>query len=297
MNLTHLESEPFRSRTWKLGHGRELKIGSNAILMGILNATPDSFSDGGQFLNIDMALRQAEKMITEGAHIIDVGGESTKPNSVPVTANLEQQRVIPVIEALSENFDTLISIDTYRAETADLGIQAGAHIVNDVWGLQREIEIAQVIARHQAGACIMHTGRERDKADDVIGDQELWFQKSIKIAHHASIEDSAIILDPGFGFAKDVHENLELMSRFSELHQLGYPILAGTSRKRFIGALVDRDPRDVDVNSRDIGTAATSAILRMQGASIFRIHDVGCNRDALAIADGLIKAALETKAN
>lgn len=297
MNLTYLDTEPFRSKTWKLAHDRQLMLGPEAILMGILNVTPDSFSDGGHFSDIDTALVQAEKMIEEGAHIIDVGGESTKPNGTPITAKIEQQRVIPVIEALAKRFDTLISIDTYRAETAELGLKAGAHIVNDVWGLQHDEDIADVVARHRAGVCIMHTGRDRDKASDVIDDQELWFQKSLDISHRAGILDDAIVLDPGFGFAKDVDENLKLMLRFSELNRLGYPLLAGTSRKRFVGALVDRDPENIDTQSRDIGTSATSAMLRLQGASIFRVHDVAYNRDGLAIADGLIKIAAEMRAN
>lgn len=297
MNLISLNLDLFHPRTWKLGHNRELILGPKFVLMGVLNVTPDSFSDGGHFSNVDTALMQAEKMIEEGAHIIDVGGESTRPNGEPVTAKIEQQRVLPVIEALAKRFDTLISIDTYRAETAELGVKSGAHIVNDVWGLQREKDIADVVARHRAGVCIMHTGRDREKAVDVIDDQELWFQKSLDIAHRASIVDDAIVLDPGFGFAKDVDENLKLMLRFSELSQLGYPLLAGTSRKRFIGALVDRDPKNIDTQSRDIGTSVTSAMLRLQGASIFRVHDVGYNRDALAIADGLIKTAAEMRAN
>ena len=297
LSFNCLESDLFRSRTWKVGHGRQLELGPKAILMGILNVTPDSFSDGGHFSNIDAALSQAEKMIGEGAHIIDVGGESTKPNGTAVTADIEQQRVIPVIEALAKNFDTLISIDTYRAETAELGVKAGAHIVNDVWGLRREEDIADVVARHNAGVCIMHTGRDRDKDIDVINDQKLWFRKSLEIATRASIADNAIILDPGFGFAKNVDENLELMLRFSELNQFEYPILAGASRKRFIGALVDRDPENIDIRSRDIGTSATSVLLRMQGASIFRVHDVGLNRDALAIADGLIKRSADKRSS
>lgn len=265
--------------------------------MGVLNVTPDSFSDGGHFSNIDTAMIQAEKMIEDGAHIIDVGGESTRPNGEPITADIEQQRVLPVIEALSKHFNALISIDTYRAETAELAVQAGAHIVNDVWGLQREEGIANVAADHHAGVCIMHTGRDRDKVGDVIDDQEFWFQKSLEIAKRASISKDTIVLDPGFGFAKNVDENLKLMLRFSELNRLGYPILAGTSRKRFIGALVDRDPENIDTQSRDIGTSATSVLLRLQGASIFRVHDVANNRDALAIMDGVINAGVETKAN
>lgn len=295
LNSPHLDPDLYRAKTWTLGHSRELELGPSAVLMGILNVTPDSFSDGGHFSDIDAALKQAESMIEEGAHIIDVGGESTKPNSTAVSADIEQRRVLPVIEALSNRFDTLISIDTYRAETAELGLRAGAHIVNDVWGLQREKEIAKVVARHRAGVCIMHTGRDRDKADDVIDDQRSWFKTSLDIARNACISSQAIVVDPGFGFAKDVNENLNLMLRFSELNALGYPLLAGTSRKRFIGAMVDRGSGEINMRSRDIGTSTTSALLRLQGAAIFRVHDVGINRNALDIVDGLINLAIETE--
>lgn len=253
--------------------------------MGILNVTPNSFSDGGQFDTFDKAVAQAHMMVGEGAVIVDVGGESTGPRAVPISAKEEQARVLPVIEALAASGETLISIDTYREETARLAVAAGAHIVNDVWGLQREPAIARVTAETGAGLVIMHTGREREKLPDVIADQFFFLEKSLEVAHHAGITDDHILLDPGFGFAKETaEENLDLMARFSELHALGFPLVAGTSRKRFIGHATGRG----DGAARAAGTAATSVILRLKGADLFRVHDVAINVDALAVADAML---------
>ncbi|MGB8818881.1 MAG: dihydropteroate synthase [Rhizobiaceae bacterium] len=271
---------------WKLAHNRSLRLGPQAVIMGILNVTPDSFSDGGLHVSLAAAVARAKSMLTEGASIIDVGGESTKPNAEPVSAAEEQRRVIPVIEALAVVPDVLISIDTYREETARLAVKAGAHIVNDVWGLQREPGIATVAAETGAGLCIMHTGRGRDLLDDAIEDQRVFLRRSLEIATKAGIDDQRIVLDPGFGFAKEeTIDNVALMARFRELTDLGFPLLAGTSRKRFLGNLTGRDAPD-----RDVATAASSAILRLAGADIFRVHNVAFNRDALALADAMLEA-------
>ncbi len=251
--------------------------------MGVLNVTPDSFSDGGRFHALDEALAQAGRMIGEGAVIVDIGGESTRPGADPITAAEEQARVIPVIEAVAAAHGCLISVDTYRQETARLAVAAGAHIVNDVWGLQREPGIARVAADTGAGLIIMHTGRERAKLPDVIADQFAFLGKSLEIAKAHSIARQSIVLDPGFGFAKDAEENLQLMARFAELQAFDMPLMAGTSRKRFIGHVTGRDADD-----RDPGTAATSAILRLKGADLFRVHNVAINRDALALADAML---------
>lgn len=271
---------------WKLAHGRSLELGRNARVMGVLNLTPDSFSDGGRFTELDRALDQADRMVAEGADIIDVGGESTRPGGDPIAAEEEQRRVLPVIEALAQRFDAMISIDTYREETARLAVAAGAHIVNDVWGAQREPGIARVAAETGAGLVLMHTGRDRDKLPDVIADQFAFLSRSLEIAAEAGVERDRILLDPGFGFAKDVGENLEIIARFEELRGLGVPFLVGTSRKRFIGHVTGRDPDD-----RGPGTAATSVVLRLKGAVIFRVHDVAINVDALAIADAVLEHA------
>jgi len=272
------------TRQWQLAHGRHLDLGSKAVVVGILNVTPDSFSDGGLFAGRDEALAQARRMVEEGAVVIDIGGESTRPGASAVTGKEEQARVLPVIEALASSGKALISVDTYREDTARLAVAAGAHIVNDVWGLQREPGIARVAAETGAGLVIMHTGRDRQKLPDVIDDQFFFLRKSLEIAQASGIADDQIVLDPGFGFAKETaEENLDLMARFSELHALGYPLMAGTSRKRFIGAVTGRDAAE-----RGAGTAATSVILRLKGAHLFRVHDVAINVDALALADAML---------
>ncbi|WP_296743779.1 dihydropteroate synthase [Mesorhizobium sp.] len=272
------------TRRWQLAHGRHLDLGPKAVVMGILNVTPDSFSDGGLFIAPEKAIAQARRMVEEGAAIIDVGGESTRPGFAPITAEEEQGRILPVIEALATAGDALISIDTYREDTARRAVAAGAHIINDVWGVQREPGIAAVAAETGAGLIIMHTGRERQKLPDVIEDQFLFLRKSLEIARAAGVADSQIVLDAGFGFAKETtEENIDLMARFSELHALGFPLMAGTSRKRFIGAVTGREPGE-----RAVGTAATSVVLRLKGADLFRVHDVAINVDALAVVDAML---------
>ena len=267
-----------------MAHGRHLDLGGKAVVVGILNVTPDSFSDGGQFDAPEKALAQARRMIGEGALVVDVGGESTRPGSAAISASEEQARVLPIIEALASANEVLISVDTYRADTARLAVVAGAHIVNDVWGLQREPDIARVAADTGAGLVIMHTGRDRQKLPDVIADQLAFLRKSLEIARQNGVADDHIVLDPGFGFAKETaEENLDLMARFSELSALGLPLMAGTSRKRFIGTVTGRGAAD-----RGVGTAATSVILRLKGADLFRVHDVAFNVDALALADAML---------
>ncbi len=257
--------------------------------MGVLNVTPDSFSDGGRFDRLDAALAQAGRMIAEGASIIDVGGESTRPGAAAVSAEEEQARVMPVVEALAARGDTLVSVDTFRAATARKAIEVGAHIVNDVWGLQREAGIARVAAETGAGLVIMHTGRGRQKLPDVIADQLAFLARSLEIARAAGVGEAQIVLDPGFGFAKETtEENIELMARFGELRALRLPLMVGTSRKRFIGGVTGRAPAE-----RGAGTAATSVILRLQGAALFRVHDVAINVDALAVADAMLAAQSE----
>ncbi|RAZ74456.1 dihydropteroate synthase [Mesorhizobium atlanticum] len=277
------------TRRWQLAHGRYLDLGPKAVVVGILNVTPDSFSDGGLFIAPEKALEQARRMVEEGAAVIDVGGESTRPGFAPITAEEEQGRVLPVIAALAASGEALISVDTYREDTARRAVAAGAHIVNDVWGLQREPGIARVAAETGAGLIIMHTGRERQKLPDVIEDQFLFLRKSLEIARAGKVADSQIVLDAGFGFAKETAaENLDLMARFSELQALGYPLMAGTSRKRFIGSATGREPGD-----RAAGTAATSVILRLKGADLFRVHDVAINVDALAVTDAMLARETE----
>ncbi|MBB4228645.1 dihydropteroate synthase [Rhizobium mongolense] len=274
-----------RSSFWRVAHGREIELGPRGVIMAIINVTPDSFSDGGRYESVDAAVEHALQSVSEGAAIIDIGGESTRPGAAEVSRAEEQSRVLPVIEALRGRSDALISIDTYRAETARLAVGAGAHIINDVFGLQKEAEIAKVSTDTGAGLCLMHTGREREKLPDVIADQYHFLVRSLEIAAEAGVMRERIVLDPGFGFAKDADENLELMARFAELQRFGLPLLAGTSRKRFVGAVTGRDAAE-----RDVATAASSALLRLQGAAVFRVHNVAINRDALAVADAMLAA-------
>lgn len=273
-------------RRWRLAHGRSIELGAQAVVMGILNVTPDSFSDGGRFDDLGRAVAQAERMVAEGATIIDVGGESTRPGGTPIDAAQEQARVLPVLEALAARLDVVLSIDTYRSETARLALAAGAHIVNDVWGLSRDPALAALAAETGAGLVIMHTGRERQKHPDVIADQHVFLEPALATARAAGVADAQIALDPGFGFAKDADENLALAARFEELAAFGLPLVAGTSRKRFIGHATGREGGA----ARAAGTAATSAILRLKGASVFRVHDVAINVDALRMTDAILAA-------
>lgn len=280
--------EPFH---WSLAHGRSLLLGPQGLIMAIVNVTPDSFSDGGRHDTTELAIEHARRCIAAGARILDIGGESTRPDAAAVSPAEEQDRVLPVIAALAGEGEAVISVDTYRAETARLAIEAGAHIINDVHGLQREPDIARVAAETGAGLCIMHTGRDRQKLPDVIDDQFAFLEQSLEIARSAGVLNQAIVLDPGFGFAKDTDENMELMARFEELFRFERPILAGTSRKRFVGAITGRDAA-----VRDAGTAATTAMLRLAGAAVFRVHDVAINRDALVMADAMVAARLKASA-
>ncbi|MGU3576752.1 dihydropteroate synthase [Brucellaceae bacterium C25G] len=273
-------------KQWQLAHGKSLELGAQAVIMGILNVTPNSFSDGGHHFVMEDALKKARQMIDDGARIIDVGGESTKPNAEPVDALTEQKRILPVIKTLSDMGKCIISVDTYRAETAKLAIEAGAHIVNDVWGLHREPDIALVAKETGAGLVLMHTSRERDCELDPIDDQVVFFKKSIKIAHQAGINDNQIVLDPGFGFTRSLDEDVELLSRFKEMAHFPYSMLVGTSRKRFIGQISGIS----DPLKRDIVTSATSVALRLDGADIFRVHDVNVNAQALAVADSILQS-------
>lgn len=278
--------EPFAPSIWKLAHGKELELGRKSVIMGVLNATPDSFSDGGDFVDPSRALTRAKEMQAQGAHIIDVGGESTRPGADPVDGETERQRVLPIIQNLARQEDFIISIDTYRAETAHQAVEAGAHIVNDVWGCQREPDIANVAAETGAGLAIMHTGRERELLPDIIDDQITFLKRSLEVAATANVKADQIILDPGFGFAKDADMNLELLNRLEELRSLNHHLLIGTSRKRFLGSITGREAPD-----RGVATAATSVVARMKGAAIFRVHDIEENKDALAVADALIASS------
>lgn len=272
------------SRLWTCAGGLGLSIGKRGLVMGIVNVTPDSFSDGGQFRQVDAAVSHALTLIAQGADIVDIGGESTRPGALPVSATEEQDRVLPVIEQLSRETSAAISVDTYRAETARLALAAGAHIVNDVFGLQKDEDMAQVVADAGAGVCIMYTSRERELASqDILADRSAFFSRSLALADAAGIARSSVTLDPGFGFNREPGQDVELLARFAAMENFDLPVLAGTSRKRFIGALTGRDV----ATERDAGTLATTVLLRLAGAAIFRVHNVAATRDALAVVDAI----------
>ncbi|WP_319528948.1 dihydropteroate synthase [uncultured Cohaesibacter sp.] len=253
------------------------------LIMGIINVTPDSFSDGGEFLAESDALQHAQKLVEEGAHILDIGGESTRPGARLVAEQEELQRVLPAIRAIvSANLGSVISIDTYKARVADEALTAGAHVVNDVWGLQREPDIARAAAAHHAPVIINHWEKETAADTDLLTQMRAFFDRSIEIALSAGVDEENIILDPGIGFGKSVEDNLLILSRLEQLHEWGYPLLIGTSRKRFIGHLTGREPKD-----RIYGTLASNVIALTKGASIFRVHDVAAHKDALAVAQAI----------
>ncbi|MBO6552552.1 MAG: dihydropteroate synthase [Roseitalea sp.] len=279
-------TDPFEPRPWRIGSGARLELGPRGLVMGILNVTPDSFSDGGHHADPDAAVAAARAMTEAGAAIIDIGAESTRPGAEAIDGEAERRRLLPVIaDVRSALPDMPVSADTYRSETARAALEAGAGIVNDVWGLQRDPAMANLAAETGAGLVIMHTGRDRDVLPDPIEDQRVYLSRSIEIALKAGVAQAQIVLDPGFGFAKDAEHNAVLMARFGELHALGFPLLAGTSRKRFLGYFTGRP-----VEARDVATAASSALLRAAGAAVLRVHDVAMNVDAAAVADAMIAA-------
>jgi dihydropteroate synthase len=257
--------------------------------MGIVNVTPDSFSDGGLFLAAEAAVAQGELLARQGAVLLDIGGESTRKDATPVSAEDELRRVIPVIEWLHRT-RALISIDTMKPVVAEAAIKAGAAVVNDIRGLQGDPELAAVIARHRAGAIVMHNPGVLGSGEPLSGDPIetclAYFEKSIGIARRAGIPEDRIVLDPGFGFGKSPQQNLELLARFSELGRLGFPLLAGTSRKSFIGRVTGREASD-----RLVGTLATNVVATLAGAAIVRVHDVAEHMEALQVTAAIRAAA------
>ncbi|WEG18989.1 dihydropteroate synthase [Alkalihalophilus pseudofirmus] len=236
--------------------------------MGILNATPDSFSDGGKYNDVEAAKRRALEMIEQGADIIDIGGESTRPGFEKVEADEELARVIPVIEAVRGVTDVPISIDTYKAYVAREAIKAGATIINDVWGAKADPLMAQVAADTGVEIILMHN-RDNTEYTDLLLDMKQDIEESIALCHQAGVKDEKIILDPGIGFAKTYEQNLEVMRRLDEFTALGYPVLLGTSRKRFIAKTLD-----LPVDERVEGTGATVCLGIAKGCEIVRVHDV-----------------------
>ena len=253
-------------------------------IMGILNVTPDSFSDGGKFNSVEEALKHATKMVEEGADIIDLGGESTRPGSNYVDVDEELKRVIPVIQKLKSELDTPISVDTYKARVAEESLKLGVEMINDVWALRKDKNMASVIAKYDAYVCIMHNQDNTEYDKDIMESIKEFLLESINIAIEAGIDKDKIILDPGIGFGKTYEQNLEVLKRLGELKTLGYPILLGTSRKSVIGNVLNVEPKE-----RLEGTIATTVLGIRDGVDIVRVHDVKENLKAAKMADAIYR--------
>ncbi|GJE41927.1 dihydropteroate synthase [Methylobacterium soli] len=261
-------------------------LGRRILVMGILNVTPDSFSDGGRFVGEAAARAQAETLAAEGAALVDIGGESTRPGHTPVSAEAEQARVLPVIRSLAPRLPVPISIDTCKASTAEAALAAGARIVNDVWGLQREPDIARVAAAHGAPVMVMHNRETIDPDLDIVADMLRFFERSLDIARRAGIPDADIVLDPGIGFGKSWAQHLEALRRLPEIRALGFPLLVGVSRKSLLGRLHDKETKPAD---RLYGSIASHVLAGTLGADIVRVHDVAAHVDALRVVDAVMR--------
>ena len=268
---------------------KQIKIGDDIFaqnghtyVMGILNVTPDSFSDGGRYDSVNEALKRARQMILEGVDLIDIGGESTRPGYEPISDEEEIERIVPVIEAIKRHMDIPVSVDTYKSAVAKAAIEAGADMVNDIWGLKHDSEMAKVIAETGVACCLMHNRKTTDYKDfmtDCLED----LKESIAIAKAAGIEDDNIIIDPGVGFAKTYEQNLQVLKHLDQFKALGYPVLLGASRKSVIGLTLD-----LPTDERLEGTLATTVMAVMAGASFVRVHDIEANSRAIAMTEAIM---------
>lgn len=291
MNNTSAEN-----REWRIAR-RTLVVGERTLVMGVLNVTPDSFSDGGQFSSTERALARAEEMVAEGADIIDIGGESTRPGAEIVSAEEEIRRVVPVIEKLSKSSIVPLSIDTTKAAVARAALLAGAEIINDISALRFEVEVADVAASAQAGIVLMHSRGDAETmhglppVPDIMAEVEASLRRSIAEARRRGVPRECLALDPGIGFSKSLEQNVLLIARLDEFAQrfAGFPILVGTSRKSFLGRLLDGAP----VEERLHGTMATVTAAVLRGAHIVRVHDVKAAVETVRVADAIKKAAAE----
>lgn len=261
----------------------EFNVKENTYIMGILNVTPDSFSDGGKYHGIDAALKRAEQMKREGAAILDIGGESTRPGYTPVSEEEEMERILPVIEAIKQRLDIPVSVDTYKSAVAEAAIQAGADLINDIWGLKADSRMAEVIAKRGVACCLMHN-RSNSMYEDFVKDMLTDLKETISWAKAAGIAEEKIILDPGVGFAKNYEQNLEAIRSLDKIKELGYPVLLGTSRKSVIGLTLDL-PSD----ERLEGTLVTTVAAVEQGCAFVRVHDVKENYRAIQMAQAIYR--------
>ena len=265
----------------KIGH-KEFDLNNHCYIMGILNVTPDSFSDGGKYNNLDRALKHTEEMIADGADIIDVGGESTRPGHEVITDEEEIARVAPVIEAIRKNFDIPISIDTYKGAVTEAALQAGADLVNDIWGFKHDEQVAKLTAKYNVACCLMHN-RDNTSYNNFQKDLLSDMRECIELAKKAGVSDDKIIVDPGVGFGKTYEHNLEIINHVDIMHELGYPILLGTSRKSVIGLTLD-----LPATERVEGTLATTVIGIMKGCSFVRVHDIKENYRIIKMTEAIL---------
>ena len=265
----------------KIGN-REFPLGEKSYVMGILNVTPDSFSDGGKFDQIDAALKHAEEMIRDGADVIDIGGESTRPGYTKISDEEETDRVVPVIEAVKKEFGIPISVDTYKSGVAEAAAQAGADLINDIWGLKYDPHMSEVIAKSGLACCLMHN-RDNTEYRNFMEDVKQDLRETIALAKAAGIADDKIILDPGVGFAKSYENNLEVIRRLKEFNELKYPVLLGTSRKSVIGLTLD-----LPAAERVEGTIVTTVMAVEAGCMFVRVHDVKENHRAIQMAEAIL---------
>src|SRR5215217_2186316 len=283
------------TRTWHI-RDRVLPIGDRTLIMGILNVTPDSFSDGGQFVSLDAVLAHADRMISEGADIIDVGGESTRPGGEPVTVEEEIRRVVPVIEVLAQRSDIPISVDTTKSEVARVALDAGASIVNDISALRFDFYVADAVARAGAGLVLMHsrgtpaTMHRLPPVADIMHEVTTSLRASINMAERRGVKRGSIVIDPGIGFGKSQEQNLELLAKLDQLVAAfpDYPLLIGTSRKSFIGRLLaDESGTPALPEDRLHGTMATITAAVLRGARIVRVHDVKATFETIRVTESI----------
>lgn len=265
----------------KIGN-REFVFGKHVYIMGILNVTPDSFSDGGKFNTMDQAMAQVEKMIAQGADLIDVGGESTRPGHQQITEEEEIERVVPVIQKIKETFDIPVSIDTYKSKVAKAALDAGADMLNDIWGFLYDEKMAELAATYDVPVCLMHNRNNTEYGDfvrDVVED----LKKCLAVAEKHGVKKENIILDPGVCFGKTYEQNLAIINHLEALCDMGYPVLLATSRKSVIGLTLD-----LPVTEREEGTIATSVMGAMKGCDFVRVHDVQANARALKMTEAIL---------
>jgi len=266
-----------------------MKIGTHffdvehkTYIMGILNVTPDSFSDGGKYNRIDTALRHAEEMIRDGADIVDIGGESTRPGHTMISEEEEISRVVPIIKAVKDHFDVPVSIDTYKSKVTEAALKAGADLVNDIWGFKYDCKVAELTAQYGAACCLMHNRQEavyQDFLKDVVQDMK----ECVQIARNAGVADDKIILDPGVGFGKNYQMNLDIIHHVDILRELGFPILLGTSRKSVIGQTLN-----LPTDQRVEGTLATTVLGVIKGCAFVRVHDIKENKRVIQMTEAIL---------